>query len=154
MTKKMPKPKKADFMEFEVWLALSESALERQMHGGNLNNGFNEFNTPDFTPGKLYKTVGLTYHFYEDGSRLLCWMIFDDFGVLQVKSATEFKFPETKDILKVGVRNTEMNNQYFENLKNDEEVLYKGLLGRKILGIRDEAGADGIFIELTLGPKE
>lgn len=86
------KPRKGDFLEEKVKLILSASALEREYHGGWMPSRSPDsvFWTQTFTKDKVYESVGLTYHNYDDGSRSLCWMLYDDEGVLQVKDVNQF----------------------------------------------------------------
>jgi len=81
------KPKKSDFLEKEILVTMTEDAIQRQKHG--LGGG--HYNLTGFIPGDSYKTVGLTYETFDDGSRALCWMLFNHEGVLVTKSTELFK---------------------------------------------------------------
>lgn len=85
------KPKKSDFFEERVMVKLSGQGLARECHGGQLPNGLDTYYTGDFVNRQQYEAIGLTYHIYDDGSRTLCWMLYNDENVLTTKAVQEFE---------------------------------------------------------------
>lgn len=152
MTKKTPRPKKSDFIEYEVWVTLSDKALERTIHGGMLASGVRIFETSTFTGGNLYRTVGLTYEIFSSNDRVLCWMVFDDNSVLQIKSVSEFRLPTDEEVYEIYIRNDEFTNEQKIERVDGKPVPITELLGKKLLSIGEEQiTPDGIFKIFIIG---
>jgi len=80
--------KRVEILELKVNVTLSEEALHRLKFGG-LGAGPYVMNEKVWSPNKVYETVGLSKKYYEDGSNVSIYFIFDDAGVLR-ETAIEY----------------------------------------------------------------
>ena len=86
------KPRKGEFLEKEIEVILSKKAIERHdlTVDRKLPGGGGIFRVNDFTIGVIYKTIGLTYFIFEDNSRSLVWLLYNDEGVLVERHIDHF----------------------------------------------------------------
>lgn len=82
-------PRGKEIMELKVKVRLNDNGIQRAEFSRGLGDGPYRI-TPDiWTPGKVYETVGLSRKYYEDGSNVPVYFMFDDNGQLR-ETATEF----------------------------------------------------------------
>ena len=82
---------KKDIMPLEIEVALNEQGRLRHALCKVTSEGSGPHRIAQdiFTIGKVYKTVGLTKYFYEDGSMTSIYYLFDDKGELR-ETAIEY----------------------------------------------------------------
>ena len=88
------KPQKSDFLPYQFEVMLSAQGLMRLDNlipdGGGVYSVRRRFEA-----GQVYKVIGITYEIWEDGSRTLCYLIFDKDGELSNRATQNFV--EVKD---------------------------------------------------------
>jgi hypothetical protein len=88
------KNQKSDILPKEIDIMLSSQGLMRL--DGLIPDGTGVFGVRDhFSSGKIYKTVGITFEVYSDGSKTLCWILMDDDAIMTIRAADNFV--EVKD---------------------------------------------------------
>lgn len=74
----MAKPTGMNILPYSEKIVLNEDGENRHKH----RLGADVYDATQFTPGKEYQTIGLTYHIYDDGSRELVYLVSNDNAVV------------------------------------------------------------------------
>jgi len=86
--------RKVEILPLEITVTPNKEGIQRIeifSKGDDIDNVFCLNKKTGFSVGGFYKVIGTAYHVFDDGSRILVYLIFNDIGVLLERATKYFE---------------------------------------------------------------